>query len=157
MNRYVTRGASTSLGLTAGMGSLLSAPVLPADLHTMTERPTTTATRRQSSSESALKRCRSSTSTSNAQPAVMAAVSTMCARGKTEELAVMVSSLPFRCLGVQLCIQRIVDEAPSLQGHPVIRADQADAPADQVQPRGSRFQGHLLHDIRLIDQTRDAL
>src|SRR2546428_1988040 len=89
MNRYVTRGQSTSLGLTPGMGSLFSAPVLPADLHTMTERPTTTATSRQSTNENALKRVRRTTSTSSATPAVMAVVSAMCANGKTDVLVDM--------------------------------------------------------------------
>src|SRR4249920_3161682 len=86
MNRYVTRGHSTSLGLTPGMVSLFNAPVLPADLHTMTEMPTTTATSRQSTSESALKRGRRITSTSSATTAVMAAVNAICANGKTEGL-----------------------------------------------------------------------
>src|SRR5712692_10657601 len=68
------------------MGSLLSAPVFPADRHTMTEQPTTRAISRQSTSESVLKRHRRATSTSRAAPAVMAAVSAMCANGKTEGL-----------------------------------------------------------------------
>src|SRR6266704_6121710 len=160
MNRYVTRGHRTSLGLTPGMGSLFSAPVLPADLQTMTEMPTTTATSRQSTSESALKRRRRATSTSSAMPAVIAAVSAMCAKGKTEELAAMVSSsraLPFRCLDVKLCIQGIVDEAPSFQSDPVIRADQADASADHIQARCRRLQGHVLHGIGLIHHASDAL
>src|SRR5712692_1165461 len=89
MKRYVTRGHSTSLGLTGGMGSLFSAPVLPADLHTRTERPATTATSRQSTSGSVLKRARRATSTSSAAPAVMAAVSAMCANGKTDVLVDM--------------------------------------------------------------------
>src|SRR5438552_10120011 len=89
MNRYVTRGHSTSLGLTGGMGSLLSTPVLPASLHTMTERPTTTATSRQSKSEYTVKRVRRMTSTSRAMPAVMAAVSAICANGKTDVLVDM--------------------------------------------------------------------
>src|SRR6266704_3165284 len=160
MNRYVTRGHRTSLGLTPGMGSLFSAPVLPADLQTMTEMPTTTATSRQSTSESALKRRRRATSTSSAMPAVIAAVSAMCAKGKTEELAAMVSSsraLPFRCLDVKLCIQGIVDEAPSFQSDLVIRTDQADASADHIQARCRRLQGHVLHGVSLIHHTRDAL
>src|SRR6266849_10730326 len=89
MYRYVTRGHSTSLGLTAGMGSLFNAPVLPADLHTRTERPATRATSRQSESRSALKRARRATNTSRAAPAVMAAVSAMCANGKTDVLVDM--------------------------------------------------------------------
>src|SRR5947209_3027244 len=93
MNRYVTRGHSTSLGLTPGMGSLFNAPVLPADRHTMTERPTTTATSRQSTSESILKRDRWTSSTSSAITAVMAAVSAMCANEKTEGLVVIGFSL----------------------------------------------------------------
>src|SRR6266516_4384350 len=86
MNRYVTRGHSTSLGLTGGMGSLFNAAVLPADRHTMTEMPTTTATSRQSTNESILKRDRRTTSMSSATTAVIAAVSAMCANGKTEGL-----------------------------------------------------------------------
>src|SRR2546423_15325759 len=89
MNRYVTRGHSTSLGLTPGMGSLFSAPVLPADLYTMTEMPATTATSRQSTNGKALKRARRATNTNRAAPAVMAAVSAMCANGKTELLVDM--------------------------------------------------------------------
>src|SRR6266513_3716838 len=92
MNRYVTRGHSTSLGLTPGMGSLFNAPVLPTDRHTMTEIPTTTATSRQSTSESILKRDRKTTSTSSALTAVMAAVSAICANEKTEGLVVIGSS-----------------------------------------------------------------
>src|SRR6266704_1493669 len=86
MNRYVTRGHSTSLGLTGGMGSLLSAPVFPADRHTMTEQPTTRAISRQSTSESVLKRHRKATSTRAATAAVRAAVRAMCANEKTEGL-----------------------------------------------------------------------
>src|SRR5579859_4156372 len=92
MNRYVTRGQSTSLGLTGGMGSLFSAPVLPADLHTMTEMPATSATSRQSTNENALKRVRRTTSTNRATPAVMAAVSAMCANGKTAMRYLLTSS-----------------------------------------------------------------
>src|SRR6266516_3502315 len=142
------------------MGSLFSAPVLPADLQTMTEMPTTTATSRQSTSESALKRSRSATSTSSAMPAVMAAVSAMCAKGKTEELAAMVSSsqaLSLRCLDMQLCIQGIVDEASSFQSDLVIRADQADAPADHIQARRCRLQHDILHGVSLINDAGDAL
>src|ERR1051326_7818760 len=98
MNRDVTSGHNTSLGLTGGMGSLFSGPVLPADLQTITEMPTTTATIRQSTSESLVKRVRRTTSTSRATPAVMAAVSAMCAKGKTEGLVDMffLSSSPVR-------------------------------------------------------------
>src|SRR6516225_8050900 len=101
MNRYVTRGHSTSLGLTRGMESLFKAPVLPTDRHTMTEMPTTTATSRQSTSESILNRDRKTTSTSSAITAVMDAVSTMCANEKTDGLLVMhCSSLCSACLSL---------------------------------------------------------
>src|SRR6266849_5549297 len=118
MNRYVTRGHSTSLGLTGGMGSLFSAPVLPADRHTMTEMPTTTATSRQSTSVSILKRDRRTMSTSSATTAVMAAVSAMCANGKTEGLVgIRFSSFSVACLHLgrlarELRIQGLVDEPP---------------------------------------------
>src|SRR6266566_1497010 len=68
------------------MGSLLSAPVFPADRHTMTEQPTTRAISRQSTSESVLKRHRKATSTRAATAAVRAAVRAMCANEKTEGL-----------------------------------------------------------------------
>src|SRR6266566_3298720 len=101
MNKYVTRGHSTSLGLTGGMGSLFNAPVLPADRHTMTEMPTTTATSRQSASESILKRGRKATSTSSATTAVIAAVSAICANEKTEGLvAICLSSRGVACLSL---------------------------------------------------------
>src|SRR5207245_1613305 len=99
MNRYVTRGHSTSFGLTPGIGSLFNAPVLPADRHTITEMPMTTATSRQSTSESILKRGRRTTSTSSATTAVIAAVSAICANGKTEGLDVIrFSSFCVACL-----------------------------------------------------------
>src|SRR6266700_2274710 len=92
MNRYVTRGHSTSLGLTGGMGSLFSAPVLPADRHTRTEQPATSAINRQSESRSLVKRARRTTSSRSATPAVIAAVSAICTNGKTDGLVAIVSS-----------------------------------------------------------------
>src|SRR6266852_6503293 len=163
MNRYVTRGHSTSLGLTGGMGSLFNAPVLPADRHTMTEMPMTTATSRQSTSESILKRGRRITSTSSATTAVMTAVNAMCANGKTEGLvAIRFSSFGVSCLLLgrlarELRIQGLVDEPPAFQSDPVIRADQADTLADDIQARCRRLQHDILHGVSFIHHAGDAL
>src|SRR2546426_211757 len=163
MNRYVTRGHSTSLGLTGGMGSLFNAAVLPADRHTMTEMPTTTATSRQSTSESILKRGRRTTSTSNATPAVIAAVSAMCANGKTEGLvAIRFSSFCVACLFLgrlarELRIQGLVDEPSPFQSDPIIGTDQADTLADNIQASCRRLQHDILHGVGLIHHAGDAL
>src|SRR5258706_1584906 len=130
------------------MGSLFSAPVLPADLHTMTERPTTTATSRQSTSGSLVKRLRRTTSSRSATLAVIAAVSAMCANEKTEGLVAIVSSsslvrssniLSLGRFAGELRIQGIIHEPPSFQGHQITRTDQANTLTDDVQTRCRRF------------------
>src|SRR5215471_10723137 len=163
MNRYVTRGHSTSLGLTPGMGSLFNTLVLPTDRHTITEKPTTTATSRQSVSESILKRDRRTSSTSSAITAVIAAVSAMCANEKTDGLVVMrCSSLCSACLSLgrfagELRIQSLVDKPASFQCDPVVGADKADPLANHIQTRCHRLQQHILHGVSLIHHPRDAL
>src|SRR5512142_2642803 len=139
MNRYVTRGQSTSLGLTPGIASLFNAPVLPTDRHTTTERPTTTAVSRQSESRSILKRDRRTTSTSSAITTEIAAVSAMCANEKTEGLVATgfsSASVAGLCLGRfarELRVQGIVDEPPSFQRDTVVRTEQAHPLADHIQ------------------------
>src|SRR6266849_7749636 len=165
MNRYVTRGHSTSLGLTGGMGSLFNAPVLPADRHTMTEMPMTTATSRQSTSESILKRGRRITSMSSATTAVIAAVNAMCANGKTEGLVAIrfssflfgVSCLLLGRLARELRIQSLVDEPPPFQSDPVVGTDQADTLADDIQARCRWLQHDVLHGVSFIHHAGDPL
>src|SRR5216683_1966562 len=67
------------------------------------------------------------------------------------------SSLLLDRLARELRIQCIVDEPPPFQRDLVAGADQAQAPANQIQASSRGLQADLLHGIGLIDHAGDVL
>src|SRR6266702_5209425 len=130
MNRDITRGVITSFGLTPGMGSLLSAPVLPASRQSRTEQSATSAASRQAESRSLVKRSRSATSSRSTTPAVMAADSRNVCQRKDRRAG---RHVPIPSWGVtllslgrfagELRIQGVVEQLTPFQGDLVIGTD----------------------------------
>ena len=92
-----------------------------------------------------MRRRRRATSTSRAAPAVMAALSAVCANEKTDALVDMrfyssflscIASLHLGRFAGELRIERVIEQPASLQRDPVIGTDAADALTEHVQTGG---------------------